>query len=101
MSIDEAYMSFHGGFLWVVDRQQDTQFHAPQHLRHTIDAFENKGFSNITAAYCVPISPGRSRVLVKQPFRFKSPIPRFIFSAPQSPPHVPTFPNKSISLFTE
>ena len=56
-------------------------FKAPSHLRHKIDAFGDKGFANITAAYCVPISPGKSRVLVKQPFRFKSRFPALAFSA--------------------
>jgi hypothetical protein len=64
--------------------RQNTVFIAPSHLRHTIDAYEAKGFANITAAYCVPVSPGRSRVLVKQPFRFKFPVPALAFSTPPS-----------------
>ena len=69
--------------------RQDTVFKAPSHLRHKIDAYEDKGFANITAAYCVPVSPGKSRVLVKQPFRFKFPLPALVFSTPFSQrPHL-------------
>ncbi len=64
--------------------RQDTVFKAPSHLRHKIDAYDGKGFANITAAYCVPISPGKSLVLVKQPFRFKSRFPALAFSAPSN-----------------
>ena len=60
----------------------DTQLRYPTLLRHTIDAYQSKGFANITATYCVPLAPGRSRVFVRQPFRFKAKIPEFIMSAP-------------------
>jgi Pheophorbide a oxygenase len=60
----------------------DTQLRYPTLLRHTIDAFDAKGFANITATYCVPLAPGRSRVFVRQPFRFRSTLPGFFMSAP-------------------
>jgi len=50
---------------------QLTSFNPPM-MRHTIEAFDTKGFANITAVYGIPISPGRSRVIVRQPFRFKN-----------------------------
>jgi hypothetical protein len=49
-------------------------------MRHTIDAFDSKGFANITAVYGVPISPGRCRLIVRQPFRFKNKIIRAVFA---------------------
>ncbi len=58
-----------------------TQLRYPTLLRHSIDAFDTKGFANITATYCVPIAPGRSRVFVRQPFRFKSKLPGFFMRA--------------------
>lgn len=64
-------------------RRMDTQLRFPTLLRHTIDAFDAKGFANITATYCVPLAPGRSRVFVRQPFRFKSKIPGLFMSALQ------------------
>ena len=62
-------------------RQMDTQLRFPTLLRHTIDAYDAKGFANITATYCVPLAPGRSRVFVRQPFRFKSALPGVFMSA--------------------
>lgn len=61
-------------------RAQDTLFGAPCLMRHTIDAQDKKGFSNITAVYATPIAPGRSRAIIRNLFKFKSPIPRFFFS---------------------
>ena len=49
-------------------------------MRHTIDAQDKRGFSNITAVYATPIAPGRSRAIIRNLFKFKSPIPRFFFS---------------------
>lgn len=54
-----------------------TKMRYPTLLRHTIDAYDTKGFANITATYCVPMAPGKSVVFVRQPFRFKSKIPGF------------------------
>ena len=62
-------------------RQMDTQLRFPTLLRHTIDAYDAKGFANITATYCVPLAPGRSRVFVRQPFRFRSKLPAVFMSA--------------------
>lgn len=50
---------------------QHTLFQGPVLMRHTIDAYEAKGFANITAVYGVPMSPGRCRAIVRQPIRFK------------------------------
>lgn len=61
-------------------RSMETQLRYPTLLRHTIDAYDSKGFSNITATYCVPLAPGRSRVFVRQPFRFKNKLPEFFLS---------------------
>lgn len=58
---------------------QETLFQGPVLMRHTINALETKGFSNITAVYGVPTTPGRCRLLVRQPFRFKNNLFRFIF----------------------
>ena len=49
-------------------------------MRHTIDAQDSKGFSNITAVYATPTTPGRCRAIIRNLFKFKSPIPRFFFS---------------------
>lgn len=51
---------------------QVTHFRAPVLMRHTIEALDTRGFSNITAVYGVPTTPGRCRALVRQPFRFKN-----------------------------
>lgn len=48
-------------------------------MRHTIDAFDTRGFANITAVYGVPTTPGRCRLFVRQPFRFKNKIVRKLF----------------------
>jgi hypothetical protein len=48
-------------------------------MRHTIDAFATRGFANITAVYGAPISPGRCRLFVRQPFRFKNRAVRLLF----------------------
>lgn len=48
-------------------------------MRHTIDAYDTKGFSNITAVYGVPTTPGRCRLIVRQPFKFKNKIIRGVF----------------------
>ena len=61
-------------------RAQDTLFGAPCLMRHTIDAQASKGFSNITAVYATPTTPGRCRAIIRNLFKFKSPIPRFFFS---------------------
>lgn len=57
---------------------QVTSFKPPM-MRHTINAFDTKGFANITAVYGIPISPGRSRVIVRQPFRFKNKLIQKLF----------------------
>lgn len=59
---------------------QNTLFQGPNLMRHTIDAFSTRGFANITAVYGVPTTPGHCRVIVRQPFRFKSSLPRLAFS---------------------
>lgn len=59
---------------------QNTIFTGPL-MRHTIDAYDTKGFANVTAVYGIPMSEGKCRVIVRQPFKFKNPIPRFFFSA--------------------
>jgi nitrite reductase/ring-hydroxylating ferredoxin subunit len=59
---------------------QHTLFSAPQLMRHTIDALDSKGFANITAVYGAPTAPGRCRAFVRQPFKFKSPLPPLLFS---------------------
>ncbi|EFN56079.1 hypothetical protein CHLNCDRAFT_145588 [Chlorella variabilis] len=51
---------------------QHTRFEGPVLMRHTIDAFDTRGFGNITAVYGVPVAPGRCRAIVRQPFRFKN-----------------------------
>ena len=61
-------------------RAQDTLFGAPCLMRHTIDAQESKGFSNITAVYATPIAPGRCRAIIRNLFKFKNPVPRLFFS---------------------
>ena len=61
-------------------RAQDTLFGAPCLMRHTIDAQVSKGFSNITAVYATPTTPGRCRAIIRNLFKFKSPVPRFFFS---------------------
>lgn len=66
-------------------RPQYTEFRAPTHMRHTIDALDTKGFANITAVYAVPTTPGRSRVFVRQPFRFKFWLPNLVFSETRPP----------------
>lgn len=71
--------SFHN-HCFCVCRRMDTQLRYPTLLRHTIDAYDSKGFANITATYCVPLAPGRSRVFVRQPFRFKAKIPELVMS---------------------
>ncbi|KAL3140600.1 hypothetical protein ABBQ32_005170 [Trebouxia sp. C0010 RCD-2024] len=58
---------------------QDTLFQAPCLMRHSIDAQDSKGFSNITAVYATPTTPGRCRAIIRNLFKFKSPIPRFFF----------------------
>ncbi|KAK9812641.1 hypothetical protein WJX72_001174 [[Myrmecia] bisecta] len=52
--------------------RQTTLFKAPGLMRHTIDAWESKGFCNITCAYAVPTTPGHCRAIVRQVFRFKN-----------------------------
>ena len=61
-------------------RAQDTLFAAPCLMRHTIDAQASKGFSNITAVYATPTTPGRCRAIIRNLFKFKSPVPTFFFS---------------------
>ncbi|KAL6778308.1 hypothetical protein ACKKBG_A17685 [Auxenochlorella protothecoides x Auxenochlorella symbiontica] len=51
---------------------QATEWRGPNLMRHTIEAQETRGFSNITAVYAVPIAPGRCRAIVRQPFKFKN-----------------------------
>lgn len=58
---------------------QATLFKAPALMRHTIEALDTRGFANITAVYAVPSSPGRCRLIVRQPFRFKNGILRLVF----------------------
>lgn len=58
---------------------QDTLFHAPGLMRHTIDAFDSRGFANITSVYAVPTTPGRCRAFVRQPFKFKSKLIPLVF----------------------
>jgi hypothetical protein len=48
-------------------------------MRHTIDAFDTRGFANITAVYGAPTAPGRCRLFVRQPFRFKNRAVRALF----------------------
>jgi hypothetical protein len=48
-------------------------------MRHTIDAFSTRGFANITAVYGVPTTPGRCRLIVRQPFKFKNKVIRKLF----------------------
>ncbi|DBB17840.1 TPA: hypothetical protein ACH3X3_002860 [Trebouxia sp. C0006] len=68
---------------------QDTLFGAPCLMRHTIDAQASKGFSNITAVYATPTTPGRCRAIIRNLFKFKSPVPRFFFKVvPQWSTHV-------------
>jgi hypothetical protein len=50
-------------------------------MRHTIDAYESKGFANITAVYGVPVAPGRCRAIVRQPFRFRNKLLPLLFKA--------------------
>ena len=51
---------------------QHTHFQGPSLMRHTIDAYDARGFANVTAVYAVPMTPGRARAIVRQPFRFKN-----------------------------
>ncbi|KAL4424531.1 hypothetical protein ABPG77_010111 [Micractinium sp. CCAP 211/92] len=53
---------------------QHTLFQGPVLMRHTIDAYDTRGFANITAVYGVPVAPGRCRAIVRQPFRFRNKI---------------------------
>jgi Pheophorbide a oxygenase len=83
-AVDTPLPSFADRHWLLYRRQMTTQLRYPTLLRHTIDAYDAKGFANITATYCVPLAPGRSRVFVRQPFRFKSKLPEFFFSASRS-----------------
>ncbi|KAH7622547.1 hypothetical protein Ndes2526B_g03378 [Nannochloris sp. 'desiccata'] len=58
---------------------QLTHFQGPNLMRHTIDAFSTRGFANITAVYGVPTTPGRCRLIVRQPFKFKNKLIRKAF----------------------
>ena len=58
---------------------QLTLFQGPNLMRHTIDAFSTRGFANITAVYGVPTVPGRCRLIVRQPFKFKNKLIRKAF----------------------
>lgn len=58
---------------------QNTLFQAPGLMRHTIDAFDTRGFANITSVYAVPTTPGRCRAFVRQPFKFKSKLIPLVF----------------------
>ncbi|KAL4451506.1 hypothetical protein ABPG75_007168 [Micractinium tetrahymenae] len=58
---------------------QHTLFQGPVLMRHTIDAYDARGFANITAVYGVPVAPGRCRAIVRQPFRFKNKLIPLLF----------------------
>ncbi len=59
---------------------QETLFAGPNLMRHTIDAFSTRGFANVTAVYGTPTAPGRCRLFVRQPFRFKNKVVRALFA---------------------
>ena len=57
---------------------QKTTFIAPSLMWHDI---EESPFGQVmTVVYATPISKGKCRSIVRLPFRFKSPIPRFVFN---------------------
>jgi phenylpropionate dioxygenase-like ring-hydroxylating dioxygenase large terminal subunit len=58
---------------------QHTLWDAPVLMRHTIDSMDKSGFANITAVYGVPMSAGRCRALVRQPFKFKNKLIPLLF----------------------
>ncbi|PSC75151.1 Pheophorbide a oxygenase [Micractinium conductrix] len=58
---------------------QLTLFQGPVLMRHTIDAYDTKGFANITSVYGVPVAPGRCRAIVRQPIRFKNKLLPLLF----------------------
>ena len=51
---------------------QHTSFQGPIFMHHTIDAYSTRGLANIVAMYAVPMTPGRSRIILRQPVKIKN-----------------------------
>jgi len=58
---------------------QTTRFAKPGLMVHALRCYEKRGFDTLTVVYAVPVAPGKSRLISRFPFRFKSAVPRTLF----------------------